>query len=58
MPEKRIKPGIGSYLTVLGLLVEALLEVALLPVRLAVFWIRRKKARDEISRYLQGRRGG
>ena len=57
MTKKRIKPGAGSYLTVLGLLFEAILELLFLPFRLGVFLIRRKKASNEISRLLREAQG-
>ena len=52
MTKERIKPGARSYLTVLGLLFEAILELLFLPFRLGVFLLRRKKVSNEISRLL------
>lgn len=55
MTKERIKPGAGSYLTVIGLLFEAMLELLVLPFRLGVFLLRKKKVSNEISRLLRDR---
>ncbi len=48
-----IKPSLRSRLIVFRLLIEALIDVALLPFRIVVFLIRRKKVSREIRRLLE-----
>lgn len=54
MPDDDMKAGVHSWLIVLKLILETLVDLALLPFRLCVFLVRRKKICDEILRLLRG----
>ena len=47
-------PGFASWIAVLGLLGGALIDAVLLPLRLAVFLLRRRAIRAGIERLLTG----
>jgi hypothetical protein len=55
MTTERIKPGAGSYLIVILLLFEAILELVVMPFRLGAFLLRKTKVSNEISRLLRDR---
>ncbi len=54
MPEmEKPKPNLESYLVVVGLLIHAVVDLTLLPFRLAVFLVRQKRTKAEISRLIE-----
>lgn len=54
MQDDDVKAGIHSWLVVLKLILEALVDLAALPFRLFVFLVRRKKICNDILRLLRG----
>jgi hypothetical protein len=49
------RPGATSYLAVLRLLVAAVIDIVILPFRLAVFLFRGKKVKSEIAALVERR---
>lgn len=47
------RPGAGAYLQVLGLLGKTVLDLVLLPFRLALFLLRRKRIKEEVQGLLE-----